>query len=102
MIDNRFVSESSAIVLEFIQLLPAALHNKSISEKLATGTFTKVLKLYEDDLPSSRSLDIKLELWQSKWDDCNAEDLNTPVKALPYADQDYFPNIRTLMLSHFQ
>ena len=27
-----------------------------------------------------------------------AEDLNTPVEALPHADQDYFPNIHTLML----
>ena len=55
---------------------------------------------YEDDLPSSRSLDIELDLWEAKWD-CEsslAEDLNTPVKALPHADQDNFPNIRTLLL----
>ena len=45
------------------------------------------------------------DLWTWSWNcgvQCGktelAEDLNTPVKALPHADKDYFPNIRTLML----
>lgn len=100
-LDECFNTESSAIVTEFSQLLPTALYNKSVSEKLTKANFSKVLKLYEDDLPSSRSLDIELDLWEAKWEDCEsnlAEDLNTPIKALPHADQDYFPNIRTLML----
>ena len=45
--------------------------------------------------------DLELDLWEAKWDDCEsslAEHLHTPVKALPHADQDYFPNIHTLML----
>ena len=45
------------------------------------------------------SLDVELELWLAKWKDRElAEDLNTPVKALPHVDKDYFPYIRTLML----
>ena len=68
-LDNRFNSESSAIIIEFLQLLPAAIYNKSVSETL---TFTKVLNLYEDDLPSSRSLDTELDMWQAKWRVCDA------------------------------
>lgn len=74
------------------------IYDKSVSETL---TFTKVLNLYEDDLPSSRSLDTELDMWQAKWRVCDAnlaKCIDTPVKALPHADQDYFPNIRTLML----
>ena len=42
---------------------------------------------------------MELELRHARWKDSElAEDLNTPVKALPHADKDYFPNIRTLML----
>ena len=88
--------------MEFIQLLPAGLYSKSSSERLTAVNFPQLLELHEDDLPSSRSLDVELELWQAKWEDCEmdlAEDLNTPVKALPHADQDYvLPNICTLML----
>ena len=97
-LDDHFDADSSAIVVEFIQLLPAGLYNKSSSERLTACTFPQVLELYQDDLPSSRSLDVELELWQAKWEDYLAEDINTPVKALPHADQDYFTNIRTFML----
>ena len=64
-LDNRFDSDSSAVVAEFIKLLPAALYNKSASEKLTADDFSQVLELYEDDLPSSRSLDVELDLWQA-------------------------------------
>ena len=96
-LDDRFDADSSAIVVEFIQLLPAGLYNKSSSERLTAGNFPQVLELYQDDLPSSKSLDVELELWQAKWEDCEM-DLAEDLKALPHADQDYFPNIRTLML----
>ena len=42
---------------------------------------------------------MELELWHTKWKDSElAEGLNTPMKALPHVDKDYFPNIHTLML----
>ena len=69
---NRFDSESSAIIIEFLQLSPAAIYSKSVSETLTVDTFTKVLSLYEDDLPSSRSLDTELDMWQAKWCGCEA------------------------------
>ena len=68
-LEEHFNTESSAIVTEFSQLLPTALYNKSVSEKLTKANFSKVLRLYEDDLPSSRSLDIELDLWEAKWED---------------------------------
>ena len=61
-LDDRFDTDSTAILVEFIQLLPAGLYNKSSSERLTAVNFPLVLELYEDDLPSSRSLDVELEL----------------------------------------
>ena len=82
-------TESSAIITEFIQLLPVALYSKSVSEKLTKANFAKVLRLYKDDIPCSRSLDTELDLWEAKCDNCEearlAKDINTSVKALPHA-----------------
>ena len=98
-LDSRLNSESSSVVVEFIQLLPCTLYRKPASERLITADLDTVLKLYESDLPCTRSMDVELELWRTRWKDAElAEDLNTPVKALPHADKDYFPNIHTLML----
>ena len=98
-LDSRFNSESSSVVVEFTQLLPCALYQKPQSKMLTAADLDTILKLYEDDLPCRRSMDVELELWCAMWKDSElAEDLNTPVKALPHADKDYFPNIRTLML----
>ena len=97
-LDSRFNSESSSVV-EFIQLLPCALYQKPASERLTAADLDRVLKLYEGDLPCARSMDVELGLWRAMWKDSElAEDLNTPVKALPHVDKDYFPNIRTLIL----
>ena len=100
-LDNRFDLESSAVIVEFMQLLPSVLCNKSSLVKLTRSDFAKVLDLYEEDLSSPRSLDVELDLWHTKWVGSEAElaeNLNTAAKALPHADQDYFPNIRTLIL----
>ena len=98
-LDSRFNSESSSVVVDFIQLLPCAVYQKTASDRLTTADLDTLLKLYEDDLPCARSLDVELELWRTKWKDSElAEGLNTPMKALPHVDKDYFPNIHTLML----
>lgn len=97
-LDSRFDSESSAVLVEFMQLLPSTLLT---TPSMTKSAFTKVLKLYEDDLPSPRSLDVELDLWHSRWVDCEAElaeGLDTAAKVLPHADQDYYPNIRTLLV----
>ena len=98
-LDDRFDPDSSAVLREFIQLLPVAVFKRS--DQLRSVDFARVLQLYEDDIPSSSSLDVELHLWQAKWkvsDNASLEDLNTPVKVLPHADKDYFPNIQSLML----
>ena len=98
-LDDRFNPDSSGVLKEFIQLLPAAVFKRS--DQLRSVDFDGVLQLYEDDLPSSSSLAVELELWQAKWkdsDSASVEDLNTPVKVLPHVDKDYFPNIRSLVL----
>ena len=60
--------------------------------------FENLLKMYGDDLPSSRSFPSELHLWQHKWSSQAevASALNTPEKALKHADGDFFPNIQVL------
>ena len=100
-LDTRFNPESSAVIVEFMQLLPSTICEKSVSTILTKTNLAEVLKLYEDDLPSPRSLDVELSLWHTKWVDHDAElaeDLDTAAKVLPHADVDYYPNIRTLFV----
>ena len=58
-LDSRFNSESSSVVVEFIQLLPSALGHKPASETMTTADLDTILKLYEDDLPCARPLDVE-------------------------------------------
>ena len=61
--------------------------------------FENVLKMYGEDLPSSKSFPSELHLWQHKWTSQAevASALNTPEKALKHADGDFFPNIQVLL-----
>ena len=97
-LESRFDTESSAIVVEFMKLLPSSsLHNTG---SIQASDFPRLLTLYKDDLPAPRCLDVELELWQSKWvyNAEEAKNLNTLEKALAHVDKDYFPNIRSLMM----
>ena len=71
-----------------------------MESQLTPENFNTVLKLYGDVLPSVRSFDVELDLWQNKWsgDSEQAKELDTPAKVLPTADHDYYPNIRTLIV----
>lgn len=58
------------------------------------------MQLYENDLPSPATFNAELNiLWSQKWsvDQHKAAELNTPEKALAYADNDFYPNIWTLL-----
>ena len=70
------------------------------TSQLKSENFGSILQFYGDDLPSVRSLDAELDLWQNKWrgDAHLAQELNTPEKVLRHTDADYFPNIRTLIV----
>ena len=95
-LDSRFNSESSAIVVKFMKLLPSSFYDSTSS--MQAGDFPRLLALYEDDLPAPRSLDVELELWQSTWaHNEEAMTLNTPEKALIHVDKDHYPNILSLM-----
>ena len=99
--DTHFTSESSARIVEFMQSLPSTICEESVTTNLTKADLAEVLKLYEDDLPSKRSLDVELSLWHTKWVDHDAElaeDLDTAAKVLPHADVDYYPNIPTLLV----
>ena len=62
-LESRFDSESSAIIVEFMKLLPSSLYENTST--IQASDFLRLLALYEDDLPAPRCLDVELELWQS-------------------------------------
>ena len=87
---NRFAPVSSQHVIELMNLLPSTITRSQHHD------FENVLKMYGDDLPSSKSFPSELHLWQHKWSS-QAEvvsSLNTPEKALKHADGDFPPNIQ--------
>ena len=51
-LDTHYSSESSAVIVEFMQFLPSTICEKSVSTILTKADVAEVLKLYEDDLPS--------------------------------------------------
>ena len=80
-----------------MQLLPSEVV-KSTSQ-LKPENFCNLLQLYGSDLPAVKSFDVELDLWQNKWmrNSNHAKELNTP-EVLEQTDQDYFPNIHTLIV----
>ena len=52
-LDTRFSSESSAIVVDFMQLLPSTICENSAATVLNKADLTELLQVYEDDLPSA-------------------------------------------------
>ena len=96
-LETRFDSQSSSLVIEFAQLLPAKIR---ANFSLTPHKFPKVMELYEDGLPSPRTFDTELDMWVSKWrTDLNkslAESLSCPIDALLHTDPDYFPNVQKL------
>ena len=81
-----------------MQLLPSEV--AKTTSQLRPENFSAVLQLYGNVLPSVRSFDVELDLWQNKWsgDSEQATELDTPAKVLPSADHDYYPNIHTLIV----
>lgn len=81
-----------------MQLLPSEIIHAT--SQLQLSNFPNLLQFYKDDLPSFRSLDAELDLWQNKWtgEPQLAVDLNTPESILAHTDQDYYPNIHALLV----
>ena len=89
---NRFAPVSSQHVIELMNLLSSTITSSQHHD------FENVLKMYGDDLPSSKSFPSELHLWQHKWSFQAevASTLNTPEKTMKHADGDFFPNIQVL------
>ena len=89
----RFDGTASQNVTEFMHLLPSA-----IMDSATPSDFQNILQFYNDDLPSRLSFESELDLWLQKWksEPQLASELDTPEKALPHTDGDFFPNIRVL------
>ena len=75
-----------------MQLLPSEV--AKMTSQLRPEKFSAVLQLYGNVLPSIRSFDVELDLWQNKWrgDSRLATELDTPAKLLPYCDPCYIAN----------
>ena len=86
-LNNRFDPVSSQHVIELMNLLPSTITSSQHHD------FENVLKIYGEDLPSSKSFPSELHLWQHKWSSQAevASALNTPEKASKHADGDFFP-----------
>lgn len=95
-LNSRFAPESSQNAIEFMKLLPSAIKP---SPTLQCCDFKNILKVCDDDLPSSVSFQSELQLWQQKWASENeiAAELNNPEKVLAHTDDDFFPNIHVLL-----
>ena len=97
-LDTRFGTSCSQNLSEFMQLLPFEV--VKTASPLKPENFRGLLQLYGNDLPSVKSFDVELDLWQNKWtgNPEQAQVLNAPEKVLAHTDYDYFPNIHTLIV----
>ncbi len=77
-----------------MQLLPSAVAKESST----SHSFDTLLEFYEGDLTLT-SFDSEFHLWKHKWKNESqlASKLDTPAKALPHADEEFYPNIRILL-----
>ena len=64
-LDSRFDAGCSHNLIEFMQLLPS--EGAKTTSQLRPENFSAVLQLYGNVLPSVRSFDVELDLWQNKW-----------------------------------
>ena len=67
---------------------------------ITSTDFQSLLEFYEDNLPSSRSFESELNLWQNYWNSEEnvviADGLNTLEKLLQHTDKDINPSIHAL------
>ena len=95
-LNSRFDTSCSQNLLEFMQLLPSEISKEAST--LGPESFSSVLQQYGDFLPSPRSFDAELHLWQTKWSSSDlAAELNTPAKVLPSTDNIFYANIHILL-----
>ena len=79
-----------------MKLLPVSVAESE--EEVTSAHINDLVNFYEDDLPTPSSIDTELHCWSVKWrgktDEAN--DIDTPLKALNSTDSDFFPNIKQI------
>ena len=80
-LDTCFDAGCSQNLIKFMELPFQVIKTTS---RLRPENFSSLLQLYGSDLPSVKSLNVELDLWQNKWngDPEQAQELNTPEKVL--------------------
>ena len=63
-LDTRFDAGCSQNLIEFMQLPSQVIKTTS---RLRPENFSSLSQLYGSDLPSVKSLNVELDLWQNKW-----------------------------------
>ena len=96
-LDTRFDVNCTKNLVEFRQLLPSEVVNKT---SMSLDNFATISLFYKDDLPSINSFEAELDLWHCKWrrERELAPKIDTLGQTLLHADSDYFPNIRTMLV----
>ena len=96
-LDTRFDVNCMKNLVEFRQLLPSEVVNKT---SMSLDDFATISLFYEDDFPSINSFEAELDLWLCKWrrEWELAPKIDTLGQTLLHADSDYFPNIRTMLV----
>jgi len=94
-LNSWFDAALSQNIMEFMRLLPSVISAARRDQR----DFENIIKFYEDDLPSLVFFESEIDLWQHKWtaEPQLASRLDTPEKALKYADTDFYPNICVLL-----
>ena len=67
-----------------------------MSDKEWRERVINVANLYESDLPSPQTLQVELDLWESKWSLWEGDLPSSPQSALNHCSNTLFPNIHTL------
>lgn len=94
---NRFPTDTRAVATIFC-IVPSIIVKQPIE---AVTQNVDGLKVWKDDLPTPASLGNELQRWRQYWQMKGSESEEVPStmkEALPHADEDAFPNVRTLLL----
>ena len=87
---SRFSDTQRKAVLG-LSLVPSAMENDWKQKSLELAQF------YHTDLPDPDSLNVELQLWESKWKQYSGEKPQDPISTLAFADCMLFQNIRELL-----
>ena len=90
-LNDRFSSTQQSAV-QAMYIVPSILLKSTTDTKVLTEQLTTS---YGTDLPEPRSLETELQMWERKWRTWKGDNVpSSPRETLPFADEQFFPNIR--------